>query len=168
MRSTFAFGLFTSFLVLSPLVGLTGACSNDDDCALSQCINNVNVYLRVALPADAMRESTLKVCRNSVCSSGKAEFLPAFAGDRQKVIVSGPLTTDMSVDVAEPGKSYSIAATIPLDATTLDPAKDLYELRVLRNGTEVRGLAELAKYQESTPNGPTCPTVCTNATIGTP
>ncbi|WP_394828923.1 hypothetical protein [Pendulispora albinea] len=172
MRPTIVLGLFTSSVALATLAaaaGLIGACSKDDDCsALLQCINNVNVHLRVALPPQQMREATIKVCRNDVCSSGKPEFLPTQPGERQKVITKGALTAEVTLDVAEAGKSYSISAVVPIDDQSIQPNKDRYDLQVRRNETDVGAISEVAKYEESNPNGPNCPSVCTNATIGTP
>lgn len=159
---------FAGFASLAVLVSAAGACSNDDNCGQIQCINNVSMYLRVALPAAEMRGSTIRVCRNAVCSEGKVDLLPAFHGDSQGVALGGGVPGDVTLDVPTTGGTYIVVATIPIDDAVIDPARDQYELRVIRDGREVKGLSERPKYQESNPSGDNCPSVCVNATIGTP
>ncbi|WP_394850217.1 hypothetical protein LZC95_22515 [Pendulispora brunnea] len=154
------------------LVPAAGACSSSssegDNCSQIQCINNVTLRLRVTLTADQMKDTSIHVCRNGVCSQGEVDSLPAFRGDTHKVLLTGGVPNDTTLDLAEPGKSYSVEAIIPIDDFPIDKTKDQYELRVKRGTTEVQGLAEKANYKETRPNGENCPTVCINATIGNP
>ncbi|HWL89180.1 MAG TPA: hypothetical protein VNO21_25430 [Polyangiaceae bacterium] len=166
MRSKWLLVPIACLLALPPAAG---ACSSENDCTLLQCIDDVNVYLHVELSADAMRTSTIKACRNDVCSIGQATSLPTFAGDRQKVFLTGDLTADTTLDTTAPGTSYTIDVTIPIDGATLEAGADRYEIHVLDPiGADVSHISDVATYEESHPNGADCPTTCTTAIIGTP
>ncbi|WP_394851274.1 hypothetical protein [Pendulispora rubella] len=150
------------------LIPGAGACSSENnDCTELQCINNVTLRLRVTLPADQMTGTSLQVCRNGSCSEGKVDAVPTVRGEKRTVLLAGGVPNDTTLDVAEAGQSYSVEAIIPIDDFQVDKANDKYELRVRRGSTEVKGLSERANYQETHPNGENCPSVCTNATIGT-
>lgn len=145
----------------------TSACSDDDECTLIQCISNVTVYLRVQRSQQQMRTSTVRTCRNEVCTEGHPESLPTFPGNAQKIPMAGNLTADTTLDAIDPGKSYLVAVTIPIEDHA-PGATDRYSLYVLDDkGVQVGAIEETAKYQEDRPNGPNCPSTCVHAEIGT-